>query len=216
MKRIYFFCFQLTLFTFAFVLNLSLANAQNFFTKNFQKSHIGVVTGFGYGTERIEVEEGLYTLMYAKAHFAYELKNNNPAKKSIPLSVRFILEPQINPVLIHTSPEVAIFNWETGINLGVQLGFFTDRKLYPILVISAGPHYYSAKVARQAPGFVFSDNMGLGGMYKASENIDLMFMFHIRHLSNAQIMLPNHGINTYNFVFGVLKNFSNSNPKPAF
>ena len=51
--------------------------------------------------------------------------------------------------------------YEFGLNIPFAFGFaLTQRDIFSIN-IGSGPHYITADIDRQAPGFIFSDNLNL-------------------------------------------------------
>jgi hypothetical protein len=69
--------------------------------------------------------------------------------------------------------------------------------------LSTGPHYVSDAPRRQAPGFLFSDNLIAGLNYAASKVLVLDFRFGARHISNANFKEPNGGVNNLILQFGL-------------
>ena len=121
-------------------------------------------------------------------------------------AVSLTLAPQINPVWYFPDSGAS---WEAGVNLGfeyrVRLGHFA-----PYLAIGVGPHYFPTRTARQARGFIFSDNFTAGFHYLVDYGAQPYFIhteFTFRHLSNAEIRSPNAGVNNYLMTFGVSRVF---------
>ena len=94
--------------------------------------------------------------------------------------------------------------YEYGLNGGlvVRRHLFDKFSLYGAL--TAGPHYISETPDRQRPGFIFSDNLSLGGLIGLDRRIYLDLRASLRHVSNAQLMLPNKGMNNVLFYIGVV------------
>ena len=96
--------------------------------------------------------------------------------------------------------------WEAGMNLGVMYWFPLSQKLKLSIALGTGPHYLSMLTARQAHGFIFSDNLELGLIYPVSKlHLDFNIKARYRHISNAGLEEPNEGIDNLFFVFGVSK-----------
>jgi hypothetical protein len=183
---------------FALSQNDSLKNKKPIF---FEK---GFLIGYGYGLSKTDIPEGNYRPILLIGHFGL-----NPFKsraKEIPGIISIFFEPQINPVMIKTSGQA---NWtiEFGLNFGIQHLYSLTKKISVYEMISTGPHFMGAQTVTQTRGFIFSDNMGAGIYYFATEKVAINLGFRIRHISNADLMMPNHGINTYNFYFGLSKLF---------
>jgi hypothetical protein len=78
--------------------------------------------------------------------------------------------------------------------------------LYFYQMLGSGPHYISAHLDRQATGFIFSDNLAIGALTRLNrKQLFLNLQFRIRHISNANLKLPNRGVNSYNFFIGLSK-----------
>ena len=70
-------------------------------------------------------------------------------------------------------------------------------------MLGSGPHYISADLERQATGFIFSDNLMLGSLIRLKKQVFLNLQFGVRHISNANINLPNRGVNSVIFMAGI-------------
>ena len=112
-----------------------------------------------------------------------------------------ILEPQFNPVFLNNDLKQAEF--------GVNVAFRYKYKLYDGLYIygqlGSGPHFITISTTRQAHGFIFADNLAFGLSKSISKNIMFNAQARIRHVSNANLMLPNRGMNNGMIVFGISK-----------
>jgi hypothetical protein len=172
------------------------------FTFKMTFKEIGVWGGFGYGIDNNSLPEGNYSPTNFSAQFAYKglfLRDDTVTGKE---DFLLFLEPQYNFVVIK-SDKGHIQEWDAGLATGLKYNY----KLLPSLTLSfqvaSGPHWYSATTSRQAPGFIFSNHVGLALYQKLSEKLSVSFMFKIRHMSNADTRQPNHGINTNNYVWGL-------------
>jgi hypothetical protein len=68
-------------------------------------------------------------------------------------------------------------------------------------VLNTGPMYIDTDTERLKKGFAFSDVFSLGYNYKLNKvSFDAKCMF--RHVSNANIQMPNFGLNSVGFEFG--------------
>lgn len=160
----------------------------------------GGLAGTGYGVNALSLPEGKYIPVFFLAHFGIDIGKAS----SEPVRPRFILffEPQVNAVVLK-HPGVNGKAAEFGLNVGVQHMFPLSRDFYLYEFISSGPQYITVRTERQAHGFIFSDNMGAGTYYFFHKNWALNTGFRIRHMSNANTRMPNHGINTVNFLMGI-------------
>ena len=172
------------------------------FTFKMTFKEIGVWGGFGYGIDNNSLPEGNYSPTNFSVQFAYKglfLRDDTVQGRE---DFLLFLEPQYNFVVIK-SEKGHIQEWDGGLATGLKYNY----KLLPSLTLSfqvaSGPHWYSATTSRQAPGFLFSNHVGLALYQKLSERLSLSFMFKIRHMSNADTRQPNHGINTNNYVWGL-------------
>jgi hypothetical protein len=90
---------------------------------------------------------------------------------------------------------------EYALNLGLVYGYeLTDRfKAYGM--ISIGPMTATAATERQKKGFSFSDILGMGMRYQIGRlNYDIRVT--LRHVSNANLRLPNSGHNSAGIEMG--------------
>lgn len=177
------------------------------FAQNTEKTpilkEIGFWPGFGYGNNQLSLPEGNYQPYYFLLHLAlWPFSENNVLGQRF----RFYAEPQYNKVVLKTDSSTSAEH-EFGLNLGVKYIYPIFKKCDIFIYISTGPHAFSATTVRQAPGYVFSDNMGIGTYYHFSDKWAGVFTFRIRHLSNADTRSPNFGINTDNFHLGLSRMF---------
>jgi hypothetical protein len=185
---------------FIFLSNTSFAQLDS--SKNVKPffSEKGFLIGYGHGLSHSDIPEGNYRVVLLMGHFAV-----NPFKKkedNFPGMLNIFFEPQINPVKVlnafHNAWEI-----EFGLNAGIQHTYHLYKNIYVYELISSGPHFISVHTGYQARGFIFSDNMGTGIYLFTGKTTAINLGFRIRHLSNANTEIPNHGINTYNFYFGI-------------
>jgi hypothetical protein len=131
--------------------------------------------------------------------------SKNPKKKDF---VGWYMSPQFNLVKA-TNTVKNTWDFEYGVNLGIRNYIKISEKLYLYQMLGSGPHYMSAHLDRQANGFIFSDNLAIGSFINFpvfKEHKDVSFLniqFGIRHISNANLELPNRGINSYNIMLGL-------------
>ena len=90
-------------------------------------------------------------------------------------------------------------------NIGLKNTIRLSPGLYFYQVLGAGPHFITAQLSRQATGFIFSDNFGLGLLKRLKKTGPLLLNVQLRyrHLSNASFKKPNAGIDNVNFILGI-------------
>ena len=114
----------------------------------------------------------------------------------------FYMQPQFNLVLTEKPLDI-----EFGTNIGIRYHQQLSDDFYLYEMLGAGPHFITADLPRQAKGFIFSDNLGVGFYKKLSgkEPVFLNVQFVVRHISNASLKQPNAGVNTLNLMLGLSK-----------
>ncbi|HEU4470256.1 MAG TPA: acyloxyacyl hydrolase [Flavisolibacter sp.] len=167
-----------------------MVQAQETEPRRFKTS--GAMVGFGNAFS----DNTYYKIFYFAGDFSWSF--SKPRKKDF---LAWYAEPQVNPVRTRRPWDI-----EFGVNLGLRNYIKINEGLYLYQMIGAGPHYMSARLERQARGFIFSDNFAVGAFTKLNKkNLLLNLQFRMRHLSNANLKLPNRGINSYNFLVGLSK-----------
>jgi len=116
-------------------------------------------------------------------------KSNGPMNIAIDILPQFVLVP------FETRLE-----YEYGLNIGFTFGFQLTPNTILSYTIGSGPHYISSNIQRQAPGFIFSDNMYIT-LRRNIRGLDVGVFSGMRHISNANLELPNSGVN--NLLFGI-------------
>jgi hypothetical protein len=155
-------------------------------TTNRLFTEMAVITGFGTGN----IPEGNYQPILLIGHFGINLKRYFRKLEDYRGTFSFFLEPQFNTVVNPTT------DFEAGIGIGIQYLYpFTD-KLSAYIMGSTGPHYISVVTKEQANGFLFSNAIGAGLYYYITNNSAINVGYRFRHLSNADLAMPNGGINT--------------------
>ena len=112
-----------------------------------------------------------------------------------------IIEPQFNPVFLDNKLKEAEF----GVNVAFRYKYKLCDGLYFYAQLGSGPHFITIGTSQQAHGYIFSDNLAFGFSKSISKNIMLNAQARIRHISNANIMLPNRGMNNGLIVLGISK-----------
>ena len=191
---------------FVFSQNDTITTTQKNKTKIAKIVEKGFLVGYGYGLDNLlNIPEGNYRPIF----LIYKLGRIFPKlEKNIgngPMRFRFYAEYQIIPVMLQKNG-VTKWEFELGNSNGLQFIYKISNKLDIYGLIGSGLHYFSTKTERQKSGIIFSDNMDAGIYYHTSNEWSVNFAFRIRHMSNANLWMPNHGINTSNFLIGLSKN----------
>lgn len=139
-----------------------------------------------------------YEMLMVMADLSYAFRKH-PVKKDF---VAWYCNPQFNFVRATNTQKNAI-DVETGVNLGIRNYVKVSEHFYLYQMLGSGPHYFSARLDRQARGFIFSDNFALGSFIHLHKYYFLNLQFGIRHISNAGIHMPNKGVNSYIIMLGV-------------
>ena len=112
-------------------------------------------------------------------------------------------EPQFNPVIIAHAKNA----YEFGVNVGFLYHLKLSEREIVFGGIGSGPHYISVKTAMQSRGFIFSDNFIIGyrRLIDFEKPLELNMQIRFRHISNASLQQPNHGIDNFFFLIGLSK-----------
>ncbi|MEZ5006792.1 MAG: acyloxyacyl hydrolase [Chitinophagales bacterium] len=137
-----------------------------------------------------------YYPILIQGNFRFPLLRNESRNQ---LTIQF--QPQVNPVIIRGIENTS------AVELGVTFGLAYERLVKSengifYIGISISPHAISYETARQANGFIFSDNLHIG-YHQILGNGKWMVSYQLkgRHLSNGGRQAPNNGIN--NLLVGV-------------
>ena len=177
-----------------FCLEMKAQSSQDPANQNHFKT-IGGLTGWGTSISR----NTHYQTYYLIADYSRSFKV--PRKKDF---VAWYAEPQFNLVRDSYTPTSKInIDYEFGLNLGIRNYVKINDGFYFYQMLGSGPHYISAKVGRQANGFIFSDNLAIGTFIRITKkNLFLNIEYVQRHISNANLKSPNGGVNSCNFTIG--------------
>ncbi len=202
MKRLFAF---ILLFSTALIANPSSAEEapSRFF------SGMELLTGYSRGTLLsrnwyvAREKKRPYQLVPLMVDFNFDLKyltkkiNFNPS----PL-LQFQVEPFANYVFTPSS------NVEAGTNFALKTGLLPQTsKLQPYLKLSLGMVYMSQHTPGQSTRFNFTEQGGMGVHYFFNTHTAVTLEGRFRHLSNAGIKQPNHGINNYFILTGIAYQF---------
>ena len=152
----------------------------------------GFITGYG----RASIDEGSYKTLLLIAHIGADINRFIPALRHHRGVLSFFLEPQFNPVLTTSESEF-------GLGVGLQYAYPLTEWISPYFLLVTGPHYISADTTTQAEGYNFSSAAGVGLYISLTKNIAINCGYRYRHISNADLKLPNGGINSHIGLLGV-------------
>lgn len=161
----------------------------------------GFSFGYGYGINRNNLPEGNYSPIFFIGKIAISFpKLDQFLNKRFQITL--IFEPQLNWVLLRGSAK-SQNDFEVGLGVGIQNRYLINSHFSFFYHLILGPQYFSAKTIRQTTGLAFSDNLGVGATYCLKSKWALSGEFRIRHMSNGNIVFPNFGINTNNFIISL-------------
>lgn len=162
---------------------------------------IEFLTGFGWGY--LHDTPRNYNLVPFLVDFNFSLK---PLLQKININPQPLVQLQIEPFLsLITSPDC---NVEVGNSFLFKVGLLPQgSRFQPYVKAGVGIIFVSQHFGEQGSKFNFIENGGVGVHYLLRKNIFLTLEGRIRHLSNAGIAEPNHGVNTYFALAGLSYEF---------
>ena len=99
------------------------------------------------------------------------------------------------------------FDYEFGMNMGIQFIQSLSRNTTFAAAIGSGPHFITVETDRQSNGFIFSDNFEMSlRKYFPTFKSSIQLAARYRHISNAGLKNPNGGIDNLFFLFGIERN----------
>jgi len=157
----------------------------------------------GYGLAKLHVL-GSYRLFPLAVALNYDL---NPFLKEKKINLPGLFEFQIEP-FAGISPDPRSTNVELGNTFGVKLGILPETsKFQPYVKAGVGGVYMSLHTREQGTQFNFIEQGGVGAHYSLTHNTAFTAECRYRHLSNAAMNKPNHGINSLFFLAGITRTF---------
>lgn len=96
---------------------------------------------------------------------------------------------------------------EYALNAGIVYRRFLNLNSSVYATLNSGPMYIDTDTERLKKGFAFSDILSVGYNYKV-KNISLDAKFMFRHASNANLQMPNFGLNSAGFEIGSYYEFN--------
>jgi len=158
------------------------ASAQAFDIKFINQKSIGGFASIGFPL--YDVEEGIRYNPFVLGGSLHLPFYQTKSKFGVGIGIL----PQVGFVPYNSSME-----YEFGFNITFTFGFqLSPRGIFSIN-IGTGPHYYTADIGRQAPGFIFADHFNLAYRHKFTK-LEASITLGIRHISNAGLEAPNRGI----------------------
>lgn len=162
------------------------------------KNKIGV--SIGHGGQYIVPVSYDYNATIFQVHYFRRIFGNDKWSVDLNLMPNFVTTyfyKNLQDSIRHNS-------YEFGLNGGVILRRAVAGQTSLYMALTAGPHYIEETPDRQRPGFIFSDNLSLGMLIGLNKQIYLDLRASLRHVSNAQLMLPNKGMNNVLFYIGAI------------
>ncbi len=159
----------------------------------------GINTGFPFISEQLP-EDVYYNPVLLMGFYNIPLKQVSGTHN---FSVG--IEPQFNPVFLDNS----LTDIEFGCNVGIYYLRLLNNNSQLYAAIGSGPHFVTVDTRMQAKGFIFSDNFMAGIKKNISKNnmkpMYVNIQLRFRHISNANFMKPNIGIDGFFAVIGFIK-----------
>lgn len=145
----------------------------------------------GFGLAKLQ-QQGDYHIVPFFLDFDFDLKPLIEKKGiNYPGLLQFIIEPFVSYVF---NPDK---NAEVGNNFAVKIGLVPDNwAIQPYVKGGVGVIYLTQHFREQATQFNFNEFLGFGLHYFFTKNLAVTLEYRYRHLSNAGIKQPNHGIGT--------------------
>jgi hypothetical protein len=158
-----------------------------------KRHRISITSGYGFEERISSNADYQYNVVFITARYHY----NFFKKESF--GIDLVAEGQYNLTEyaydVVWIPEVKR-GYEFGIHPGISfLKNFWEDELSVYAMIIIGPHYISGSLNRQASGFIFSDNFILGADFRLFRSWYFDISVGYRHISNANLKMPNDGIN---------------------
>jgi len=160
-----------------------------------QEEKTGILKGVeilsGFGAAKLE-QQGDYHLVPFFADFDFDLKSLIEKKGiNYPGMLQFIIEPFSSYVF---NPHN---NLEVGNNFAIKIGLVPDNwSIQPYFKGGVGFMYLTQHFREQGTQFNFNEFAGFGLHYFFTKKLAMTLEYRYRHLSNAGIKQPNHGVGT--------------------
>jgi len=145
----------------------------------------------GFGSAKLN-QQGDYRLVPFFMDFNFDLKPLIEKKGiNYPGMLQFIIEPFVSYAFDPNN------NAEAGNNFALKIGLVPDDwKIQPYFKGGVGVIYLTQHFREQGTQFNFNEFAGFGLHYFFTKNTALTLEYRYRHISNAGIEQPNHGVGT--------------------
>lgn len=173
------------------------------------KNKIGV--SIGYGDQEVKIlglgvdlkVDYSYEIFFVQFHYVHSILNNYPWEIALILQTEY----GITYYKPNKNFQVNLRSQEIGMGAGVIFSYnLINDLLNTYFLVSTGPHYSHKSPERQVSGFMFNSNMDIGVNIYMQNNLSFDIRTGFRHLSNANLKIPNGGINNWIISFGILYN----------
>lgn len=170
-----------------------------------EKSNPKSLKGFEVlsGFARSRMEKGKYRLYPLLVDLDFDLKDFFRSKGIRYYGLtEFQLEPFINTVVRPNS------NIEAGTAFMLKIGILPETlKFQPYIKAGVGMLFMSQHTREMSTRFNFLEQLGAGAHYFLTKKLALTAECRYRHVSNAGIREPNHGMNTWFYLGGITYRF---------
>lgn len=203
-------------YLFLLLVFASTVQAQNDKKSVFSRVNYGFNYGFGHEENFLfDDPDYSYDVHFHKIQLYYPLKHEGRFRYELLVQPEInIAKHQLHNYFFVTPDEPdylakrALFTQRrTFTEYVLNVGFLVRKPIYHKLdayaLLSVGPSIINKASERLAKGFAFSDNFALGLNYDITNHFTVDFRGVLRHVSNADLQLPNGGYNTLNFEIGV-------------
>jgi len=96
--------------------------------------------------------------------------------------------------------------FEFGVNAGLEFQKPVGARGFLTAAIGSGPHYITVETDLQHKGYIFSDNFEVGWRQSLGASPwRLALKCRFRHISNANLMKPNKGIDNWFVILGLTR-----------
>lgn len=162
---------------------------------------------YGQGDQSLLNVKYRYRVKFFQFQYFYVLKQKPN------WSIDLLVQPQFNMTRFRYQDNIQLES--NGYEYGVNFGILLRKNMYKDILssyasISFGPHYVSGAPSRQTSGFIFSDNVFIGLTVKLDKNIYFDLRPGFRHISNANLVKPNRGVNNMMISGGIIVNLDQS------
>jgi hypothetical protein len=197
-----------------FLFGSYCGNAQN---NNKKSKKIKLGFNYGFGKQEsfpLNSNDYTYDVQFYKIQINYKLSEKRKWRFEINIEPgvyinehqllnKFYVQPRhgddyLNKRLEYTAKKQIN---EYVLNLGFIARHLTFKNLSTYVLGSIGPMYLDTDTERMDSGLAFSDIIALGLSYQIKD-IFLDFRYSMRHVSNANLSLPNNGLNSMNVELG--------------